>query len=378
MLGVIALGALVWWKLAGEPKPTTASRTPDEMKQVITSVHTRVFSRDNILLTKITEADQSAWQQLVDELQQFVTVNNKDELNDFSVIANASKKLLAALNVTYPIIAGAFVKEKDKEKGLMSFDASKIAINKMSLGDVIVAVKDLAPYSQKLAQLQVALAQKVAEIKKSLITKKIKREVCEVLIVFAMGVELSINKVFIDLQFLLSKKLASVRDLLFGQENLLFVKITKREERAWLDLVEEIHKFVSVTYPKYLDDFTTISDLAEQLTTTMQNVYKKMTPAFPFERNTIKREQLNLKKIPAADITSQLSTGFSSRRGKVVAVRQSLEQAIQSFTTSTPKLEKLTAELVLQLAKTVEDAVQKLIDNTVELFPQSVLIRQIS
>lgn len=385
VVGLIIAGLLVWWQLSGasgvqgkKEETKIAQRTSDEMKQVITSVLTRVFSRENLLVTKIDEGDQQAWNQLVTALREYVEKNYQEKLNDFTAIVKASKQVLDTQSDVFQYISKAFVSEKDKEKGLSTFDVTKITVKKLSIEEIFEKLQVLAPYQQELAQLQVSLDAQAKNIKESWTIKKEKRQVCEVLSFFAMSVEDTINKLFNDTRAILSQRLTEVgtifvRDnpLRGGRDNLLLVNITKPEQRAWNNLMRDFRIFISSRDQKFLDDLTIIDNASLQLITTLQSLYKAMKKSFPLSTDAVpKQEELNLDKVRATDITSQLRNELKTHKDQVTKLQESLEQTVKSYTAATPKATKFAGKLMLEIATVVRDAIQKVVDDTADVFPK--------
>lgn len=387
VVGLVIAGLLVWRQLSGvagaqdkKEAVKVVQQTPDKMKQMITSAHTRVFSKDNLLVANIDKQEQKPWDELVEGaqrdgkleegIQQFVERNYKEEMGDFETIKKASDQLLATLQTTYQYISQAFVTAKDKTKGLSSFDLKKIDIKKLNAEEIFDKLKVLVPYRDQLVQLQASLDAKAQEIKKSW-TPKIKREVCEVLSFFAMSVELAINKALGDTLPLLEQRLTDVSTRLFGRDNLLLVDITNRDERAWHNLLGEIKVFISYNDQAFLGDYTIIADAGSQLITTLQSLYKHMKKTIPLGmKKAPKAGDLNLNKVRASDITSQLRQEMSSFRNQITTLQQSLDQKIKNYTKDTPRPTKTVSELLLKFATIVKNAIEKVVDNTAVVFPQ--------
>lgn len=376
IVGLLVVGLLVWRQLSGDAKPGTTQRStaemkPEEVKAVITGVITRVFSRENLLVTKINEEDQQAWNQLVTGLREYVEKNNQDELNDLTKIVNASMQLLATQNDLYQHSSKAFVSEKEKVKGLSAFDSRKIMVKQLNIEEIFEKLQVLAPYQKELAQLQISLDAKAQEIKKSWTIKKVKREVCEVLSFFAMSVEEVINKLFNDTRAILSQRLTEVSNDLFGQGNLLLIKITHPQERAWENLIRDYRTFISSRDQAFSDDLTIINNAGLQLIKTLQSLYKAMGKTFPLSIDKVpKIEELNLDNVRATDITSQLRDELKTYKAQITTLQGQLESKVKSYTAATPKATKFAGELMLQLATAVRGAIQKVIDDTAVIFPK--------
>lgn len=389
VLGLLIAGLFVWRQLSGDMKPgvttqrSPADMKPDEIRSVITGVITRVFSRENLLVVKLDTDDQQAWNQLVTGLREYVEKNYKDELNDFTKIVDASKQLLTTQNNLYQYTSKAFVVEtdqrrgrvaisaKEKEKGLSAFDVSKIIVKQLSIDEIFEKLQPLASYQKELEQLQVSLNAKAQEIKKSWTIKKEKREVCEILSFFAMSVEEVINKLFNDTRAILAQRLTEVNGDLFGQGNLLLIKITHPQERAWENLMRDFRVFIASRDQSFSDDLTIINNAGLQVIKTLQSLYKAMEKTFPLSTEKVSKiEELNLNNVRASDITSQLREGLQVSKTQITALQKQLESKVQGFTNETPKATKFAGELMLQLATNVRGAIQKAIEDTAAIFPK--------
>lgn len=77
-------------------------KTKAEILKVITSAHTRVFSKDNLYKEKLT--DIGTWNQAIDAVSVFVKSNiksDKDLLKALNSITDLNQQLIQNINITY-------------------------------------------------------------------------------------------------------------------------------------------------------------------------------------------------------------------------------------------------------------------------------------
>lgn len=218
VVGLIIAGLLVWWQLSGDEqkKPvTSALQTKDDLLRTLISVHTRVFSRDNLLITPVSTEDQVAWGDMAAGIQRFVEAKNDKLIGDFNTITSVSLQLITTLREVYKMMSPAFVAEKDKEKGLSSFDANKIDFNKLRATDFTALVRsNLSARKAELLALEATLKNKLQEYRDSWMPgTKAKGDVCEILLYYAQIVEATIQKVFNDTAVVFPKFAFDVRQL---------------------------------------------------------------------------------------------------------------------------------------------------------------------
>lgn len=179
-------------------------KTKDEALQAITSTHTRVFSRDNLLLVPIAEEDNAAWNKLIENLQEYVNRRwvKSDELQPFfDTAAQASFQILNTLRTVYQRnIMPAIYTLEDQQKGLSTLNTKKIDLARINFEDVKKLIQPIQKLIQPLQEAQDKLQAKLAQYRASSITHRFNGDTAEALIRFAVTVEATAAKVLNDLK----------------------------------------------------------------------------------------------------------------------------------------------------------------------------------
>jgi hypothetical protein len=183
--------------------PLHASQKKDALLLAITSGHTRVFSRDNLIVSRLTSGDLSVWNDTVKAVKQFVEKNSDKKTANliayFKSISSISDDLINRLKVAFNgVIAPALVNSKDKKEGLSRLDASKIDLEKIDVNGLQNVIKPLEESRDKLIKIQNDLSNDVKKLKGS------KLDAAQVLTRLAITLEATITKVIND-----TKKLAT-------------------------------------------------------------------------------------------------------------------------------------------------------------------------
>lgn len=153
--------------------------TPDEAIRAIVSNHTRVFSKENLLLSPISSEDHQAWLTLVQNLKDYVRNRQPDVVRYASnTLFQIAEQMEDVINSIFKDdLAPAFAREKNKKEGVSAssitqkIDYAKIAINKnrvnvQTIGEKLTRLKN---FKKNLDEIQKSF--KKSEDKKSLAQK---------------------------------------------------------------------------------------------------------------------------------------------------------------------------------------------------------------
>lgn len=179
----------------------SSSKTPavigkNKIIMSITSAHTRVFSKENLITERISENDSVVWENLLTEIYKYVknSASNINLVRGFNKIRAASEDLLYTLRLTYGVyILPAITDISKRQEGLnikAPQAASKIDKSKINIDDILVKISSLKDQENSMKAVQ-----------NKLLTYKVSSpDVVDVLERLAFTVEVTISKVFKDAQ----------------------------------------------------------------------------------------------------------------------------------------------------------------------------------
>lgn len=369
VVGLIIAGLFVWRQLNGQEK----LRDKIQLQQVLTGLHVRVFSQENLLLTPVDAKDKAAWGEVLEEIRKFVVANDPSLLNDFVAITDINMRLLTTLNEMYQQISAG----QDGLKG------KKVNVAKINFIELISKMeKNLSAPQAQLARIQQNLEKVLKSYReksfssrvKSIFTRKEKGEkgdACELLIIFALSIDTALQKVANDIGTLLGKKITEVAATVFGPENIIFTDISPRDKRTWERLLEELSAFVTYQNKEALGDYTVLANASSQVITALQHLYAKLKKGLPLDPDKMERiKNFNADKVNVTDITSSLREDLASSLHQVSQMRQSLEQKVAKFTKDTPDSTKAATKLLVSFATTLDTTIQQIVNEVATLFPK--------
>lgn len=153
--------------------------TPEEAIRAIVSNHTRVFSKENILLSPISSEDHQAWFTLLQNLKDYVRNRQPDVVRYASnTLFQIAEQMEDSINSIFrEDIVPAFVREKNKTEGVSAssitqkIDYAKVAINRNRINVPAITEKlmRLKNFKRNLDEIQKSF--KKPEEKKSLVQK---------------------------------------------------------------------------------------------------------------------------------------------------------------------------------------------------------------
>lgn len=167
-------------------------KSKDNAFAFIIGIHTKVFSKQNLITEHITMPDASDWYALLKGVEDYTRRNDKDRLPYYEKIRNASDTLINGLKIMYnTYILPALKDPKDGEAGIATLNDSKIDITKVDLDAIKNAVNKFRSTKEGLVNLQKSL-------KKKLLISSGSRNARGVLTNLAFVLEITIDKVFAD------------------------------------------------------------------------------------------------------------------------------------------------------------------------------------
>jgi hypothetical protein len=194
LLFMIALGTL-------NQIYAVVEREKDTIERVMISNHTRVFSKDNLVLSRLPADDLRVWDKAVGNVQQFVKNNASALTNDSNDLAAVSNELIALLVVLYnQYIAPAFKNPADRKEGLSSINPAKIELSKINVASLEEAVYPLELTKNRLIELQKKLEKQLKTWRDSLFTPRIKGDAVELLLSLELILETTVIKVINDIK----------------------------------------------------------------------------------------------------------------------------------------------------------------------------------
>lgn len=136
---------------------------PDKEKiaLAITSAHTAAFSKDNLIISRLTENDQRLWDEAVKAAKIFVTENSSAHIKYLNRIDKANNALINTLKSAFNgYIAPALKNPNDKKEGLSRIDSSKIDLTKINIVKLEALVNTLQTTVDDMRQMQDELKSK--------------------------------------------------------------------------------------------------------------------------------------------------------------------------------------------------------------------------
>ncbi len=365
VVGLIIAGLFVWRQLNGQEK----LRDKIQLQQALTSVHVRVFSQENLLLTPVNAQDKAAWGEVLDEIRKFVVADDPSLIKDFVAITDINMRLLTTLNEMYQQISAG----QDGLKG------KKVNVAKINFIELITKMeKNLSAPQAQLGVIQQNLdktlktyRKSISSRMKSMFGRKEKGDSCELLITFALSIDTALQKVANDIGTLLGKKITEVAATVFSAENIIFTDISPRDKRTWERLLEEVSAFVTYQNKEALGDYTVLANASSQVITALQHLYAKLKKGLPLDPDKMERiKNFNAGKVNVTDITSSLREDLASSMHQVSQMRQSLEQKVAKFTKDTPDSIKAATRLLVIFATTLDTTIQQIVNEVATLFPK--------
>ena len=164
----------------------------EKIIMAITSAHTRVFSKENLITERIAEEDSKVWENLLSEIYKYVNKNGRNLVKDLNKIKIASDQLIDTLRLTYGLYILPNITDSSKrEEGLniKSTNASeKINKSAIKISSIMGKIEDLKEQENIMKMVQGKIvAYKVSS-----------PDVVAVLERLALTVEVTISKVFKD------------------------------------------------------------------------------------------------------------------------------------------------------------------------------------
>jgi hypothetical protein len=104
--------------------------TKDECAKRITSLHTRIWGVDNLLLKPITKADESDWRELMNQVRTYVVQNGPSDADGWmKKLDGASTQAITVRKVSYNFSIKKALETADQVAGLDRLDPRKIKFN---------------------------------------------------------------------------------------------------------------------------------------------------------------------------------------------------------------------------------------------------------
>ena len=171
---------------------SAAIKESEKIIMAITSAHTRVFSKENLITERISEEDSKVWENLLSEIYKYVNKNGRNLAKDLNKIRVASDQLIDTLRLTYGLYILPNITDSSKrEEGLniKSTNASeKINKSAIKISSIMGKIEDLKEQENIMKRVQdKIIAYKVSS-----------PDVVAVLERLALTVEVTISKVFKD------------------------------------------------------------------------------------------------------------------------------------------------------------------------------------
>jgi hypothetical protein len=172
----------------------------DEIKMLITGVHTRVYSLENMLVTpyvkNATEDGVKDWRNLMGAVNAFVEkgswLSRHKDCKEIMVVLNAaSEKLILERTSSYQGAFSGSLAEADRAAGLSRLDPSRITFSKINFTDLREANNAIQAESRKVGAINDSVAKTLAG---SLFLSASKREKYEVIGQLALTLQLTLEK----------------------------------------------------------------------------------------------------------------------------------------------------------------------------------------
>lgn len=108
----------------------------DEIKQVLTSANTRTFSKDNLMVVRISAEDESKWKEALEITRKFVADNQTllkltTPLVDYLIpVTSASNEIFNALNSSYyNCVRPGIIEPAKKDTGLSVLEGELVSFS---------------------------------------------------------------------------------------------------------------------------------------------------------------------------------------------------------------------------------------------------------
>jgi len=171
-----------------------AQTEKDKFLMTITSAHTRVFSKDNLITERILPEDSAIWNALMSEIAQYVQRNGGKLTPEFEKLQRASNDLLNTLKIVYGTdIAPAITDQSKKQTGISLTVANASKINKALININSIKAK-IAP----LAEQENNAKNVPTQLDKRWLLSAADKDLAVVLKQLALTLEVTISKVFKD------------------------------------------------------------------------------------------------------------------------------------------------------------------------------------
>lgn len=177
-----------------------AAQDKDKVLLAITSAHTRAFSKDNLIVSRISaNNDLAPWDEAINAVKQFIDDNDPKLNPDFDKIYEINTQLINVLKIAFnSYIAPVLKNKKDRSEGLSRLDSSKLDLAALNIWGLDSVVQGLKTSKEDLIQLQDKLTTTLKKYRKSRLTNKAKGDAVEVLSRLALTLETTITKAIND------------------------------------------------------------------------------------------------------------------------------------------------------------------------------------
>lgn len=193
-------GAVLFLAMAGLITLNAKDPTKDQLLQRITSLHTRIYSLDNVLLKPFAPTpdepaldDEGDWRGMMTAIGEFVQKQGRsDELDSLlPALGAASETMIQTRKTTFKLlIKPALKQEKDQKNGISRLDPAKFDFSKLKADKVIENNTQLVKEKEALLEM----AKQFPALKTAFAGKKAKLEALEVLERIELTLELTIGK----------------------------------------------------------------------------------------------------------------------------------------------------------------------------------------
>lgn len=219
---LLYIGAIVFAAASTQAKMKNDQEIANDNIKAIVSNHTRVFSKENLLLSAIAPEDHQAWTTMVNNLRDYVRNRQPEVLrypsNTLFQIADQMEAIISSIFTED--VGPAFTSEKAQREGVSAsgitqkIDYAKIGIdtNKLNLSAIATKLARLKNFKKSIAEIQnsfksmskKSLAQRakalVGEPQTAADACKKKPELCKVLDTLASVLDATIDKAAKDFE----------------------------------------------------------------------------------------------------------------------------------------------------------------------------------
>lgn len=193
---------------ADVPVSSYQFKSKDNALNFITSVHTKVFGKQNLITERITVNEGGDWFSLLKGIEDYTQRNDKDFLPYVKKIREASLNFINGLKIMYHrFISPALKDPKDRERGVGQLSEDKIDLKKIDLDGIKNSIAYFKGIKNKLTDIEKSLNRKILFSSGS-------RNAREVLLRLILVLKVTIDKVFIDYEKL---KIFKIRGI-FGSK----------------------------------------------------------------------------------------------------------------------------------------------------------------